>query len=61
MMLLLMLLLLMLMTMLMMMSSGSNKVNSFLNMAIEECTGKENCNKGFCILQIHNFAFWMNW
>ena len=25
---------------------GSNKVNSFLNMAIEECTGKENCNKG---------------
>jgi len=26
-------------------TAGSNKVNSFLNMAIEECTGKENCNK----------------
>ena len=26
--------------------SGSAKVNSFLNMAIEECTGQENCNKG---------------
>ena len=25
---------------------GSAKVNSFLNMAIEECTGHENCNKG---------------
>ena len=25
---------------------GSAKVNSFLNMAIEECTGQENCNKG---------------
>ena len=38
---------LMTLLLLLMMSSGSNKVNSFLNMAMEECTGKENCNKGF--------------
>ena len=40
----------------MMIDPGSNKVNSFLNMAIEECTGKENCNKGFSTLKLSQFV-----
>ena len=54
--LLLMLMMLLLLMLLMITITGSAKVNSFLNMAIEECTGNENCNKGFCFskwTQIH--------
>ena len=46
---------LLLLLMMVIMLLGSNKVNSFLNMAMEECTGKENCNKGFP--QLFNLSY----